>query len=98
VFLAGLNCCANVSANGISSSTCFANYCDWRIPTLGELKSIVTPPFPNCNLPPCIDPVFGETSFSFYWSSTTFAGSQGSAWAVIFVNGLEIVPDKSLLG
>ncbi len=52
---------------------CFANHCDWRVPTLPELQTIV---FHNevCGvLPgyPCINPVFGATQAAPYWTSSS---------------------------
>jgi len=39
--------------------SCFADYCDWRMPKPAELLSIVLDP---CTSEPCIDPTFGPTS------------------------------------
>ncbi len=36
--------------------------------------------------PSCIDPIFGPTAASNYWSPTTFANDPGSAWFVNFGN------------
>jgi len=55
---------------------------DWRIPTLAELLTIV-----DCGSPPCIDPIFGPTAASFYWSATTNANFPGFAWFVDFDDG-----------
>jgi hypothetical protein len=80
VFLSTLNLVVATNA----ASTCFANHCDWRIPTLQELESINLPA-PCSN--PCIDPAFGPTRLQPYWTSTslTSAGS-GGLWYVIFAN------------
>lgn len=64
-----------------TSSTCFANYCDWRVPKLSELNSIV---IENCDPNSCIDQIFGPTTAyppmgidgsevvdpSYYWTET----------------------------
>ncbi len=53
-------------------------HADWRIPASAELQTIV-----DCGLgPPCIDPIFGPTQDSVYWSSTTDAYDSNRAWCV----------------
>ncbi len=60
----------------------FADHDDWRLPNVRELQSIVD--YGRFN--PAIDPVFGALS-SWYWSSTSSAGSPGRAWHVLFLDG-----------
>jgi hypothetical protein len=81
-FLATLN--LDQSASG--SSTCFANHCDWRIPNVVELQSILLAPF-QCSTKPCIDPAFGPTQAWPYWSSSSWASNAGYAWEVYFGSG-----------
>jgi hypothetical protein len=52
--------------------SCFAHHCDWRIPAILELTSIILKTSVCDSLPgfPCIDPVFGPTQPALYWSST----------------------------
>lgn len=80
VFLAGLN--------GADDGTCFADHCDWRIPTSEELQTILLEPAP-CGAAPCIDQtVFGpQNTTAKYWSSTTNAALVGDAWLVFFETG-----------
>ncbi|MEI7672820.1 MAG: DUF1566 domain-containing protein [Deltaproteobacteria bacterium] len=64
----------------------FGGFSDWRMPNVKELESIVdmgkfnpaisTAWFPNT-----------VSSLYFYWSSTTYGGSDYSAWCVNFFNG-----------
>jgi Protein of unknown function (DUF1566)/Collagen triple helix repeat (20 copies) len=86
-FLSTLN--SDVSANG--GSTCFANHCDWRLPNIPELRTIVETSVPNCGSGAvCIDPIFGPTQVfgqdggNEYWSSTTAADSSLNVWITDF--------------
>ncbi len=60
------------------NSACFADECDWRLPTLVELLAIGLPTLGLCTVEPCIDPAFGVTLVNAahrYWTGTTFSGS-----------------------
>jgi hypothetical protein len=65
------------------NSGCFANHCDWRIPTILEVQSIILKTSVCDSLAgfPCIDPIFGPSQPAMYWSITT----QGSK-VIDFVN------------
>jgi hypothetical protein len=76
-----------VANNG--PGTCFANHCDWRIPTIAELQTIFEQSAPGClSGAPCIDPAFGPTVASYYWSSSTAQAEYTNAWVGDFVNGV----------
>ena len=67
----------------LNTPPCFAGHCDWRMPPVGELTSIVDCSFGS----PCIAPVFGPTSPTFHWSAT--GGSTNStAQGCNFSNGV----------
>jgi hypothetical protein len=70
----------------LNAGGCFAGACDWRLPTVLELQTILAQPFP-CTTSPCIDAAFGPTSTDAYWSATTVADSQDFAWLILFANG-----------
>jgi len=69
---------------------CFAGHCDWRLPTIAELVTIIDHDATGCGSGnPCIEPIFGPTNPNIYWSDTTLDGNQTWAWSVIFYNGYE---------
>ena len=79
-FLETLNDCE--SDNGVTISGGFDDHCDWRLPGIDELLTIL-----DCSFFPCIDPIFGPIAASSYWSSPPFAFFPSNAWNVDFGNG-----------
>ena len=72
---------------------CFAGHCDWRLPNVVELQTIL-----NCAFgPPCIDPIFGTTGLSGqgYWSGSSNT-TPNFAWDVFFNNGFVGFSGKGL--
>ncbi len=68
------------------ADACFASQCDWRLPTVLELQTILLEPYP-CVTIPCIDPIFGATGGASYWSGTTFLSPPLFAFDVGFGDG-----------
>jgi hypothetical protein len=96
-FLDKLNNCTSIGGTSLTGG--FAGHCDWRLPTIVELNSIVDLTAAGCGGgSPCIGAVFGPTQASFYWSSTTFAGAPGIAWGVYFADGSPYFGGKSSSG
>jgi len=60
--------------------TGYAGHHDWRIPNRRELESLVDAQ----RFGAAINPIFGATASSDYWSSTTVANSTSNAWVVNF--------------
>jgi hypothetical protein len=84
-FLYGLNDCE--SADGVTVTGGYAGHCDWRMPQIDELQTILLEPFP-CGTVPCIDEsVFGPTASSGYWSASADNFFPVLAWFVDFFNG-----------
>jgi hypothetical protein len=100
VFLWTLN---NGDREGNSPTGCFANHCDWRMPSIAELKSIFDPnraaycpTGTTKGPPPCIDLAFGPTQLdTLYWSATTIAGNSIYARGVSFGNNGSANPKPS---
>lgn len=90
-FLAKLNNGASTDGGASTSITgCFAGHCDWRLPSIVEFQGLLDTTQGVCHLGgsgPCIDPSFGPTTTSFYWSATAAAGSPTFAWDQCFFVG-----------
>lgn len=62
------------------NGSCFAGQCDWRLPTLVELATLLQAP---CATDACVDPLLGPTPvFFLYWSATTDALFAAQTWGV----------------
>ena len=93
LFLGELNRGVTEPADGHTTTGCFAGKCDWRLPTIGELRGILDAEYPGCSITPCTT-IPGYTSWArpvapgtVYWSLSTFSDSDGVAWVVDFADG-----------
>ena len=70
----------------LNSGGCHAGHCDWRLPTVYELQTILLEPYP-CTTSPCVDSVFTPTVADYYRSATTNARRPDYEWVVSFDDG-----------
>jgi len=77
----GVGNCTVSDADG-SHAGGFAGHCDWRLPTIDELVTIVDTSVCGGG-GACIDPIFGPTS-TLYCSSSTLARDPNVAWTYFF--------------
>ena len=90
----------------LDPTVCFAHHCDWHLPAIGELRTILIGLHAapgqamTCGSAPCIDPDFaavgGPTESSLYWSASTFADFPLSAWFADFNFGQLSIFSKTL--
>jgi hypothetical protein len=52
------------------SGLCLGQRCDWRLPTLEEVRSILLAPIGFCPGYPCVDPIFEPTNGQFWLANT----------------------------
>ncbi len=86
-FIARLN-------GGNGPGTCYAGYCDWRLPTREELEETLVEP---CQYSPCVKPDLAPVNASrraAYWSYTTDGAAPNSAFAVDFASGVTVPYQK----
>ena len=73
------------------NAACFAGQCDWRLPTLAELQTILLQQYPQGG----IDPVFGPLG-DYYWSSTSETNMATRGWALSFQDGSRTLAAKDV--
>jgi hypothetical protein len=102
-FLAKLNDATfGAAATAAHETGCFAGHCDWRLPAIGELRTILLGvnaapgQDPSCAASPCIDPEFpelavsGATASYVYWSSSSVQGFPHNAFYANFGADVEV--------
>jgi hypothetical protein len=94
----------NDVANG--GHSCFADHCDWRLPSQdglnppktgpAELEGLLLMPYPcGLGIELCLDPIFEPAAGSVYWSSTTAAGQPRVAFGINSLTGAVVGPTKT---
>lgn len=66
--------------SALTNFPCFAGYCDWRLPTMDELQTLMEPAFGDCTISPCTV-LPGPTKATWYFSGTTDGVLSTMAWA-----------------
>ena len=77
-FLPALNDCTGGEQTGVEGG--FAGHCDWRLPTIEELLTILGPHSPEG----CLDPIFGAPTCGSFWTSSEDSSDASRAWTVDF--------------
>lgn len=76
--------------SAVTTTGCFAEKCDWRLPKIEELLGLLSHRAPwidaPCETSPCTT-IPGETVLSFYWSSSTIGDDSSSVWVANFDHG-----------
>jgi len=82
---------ALASANGLT----LCGFSDWRLPNVNEIESLVNSGAAN-QATFLNTQGFNGVVASSYWSSSSYAGSAGSAWTVDMIDGSVLAFDKAV--
>ena len=69
----------------------YANFRDWRLPTLEELSTLVES---KCYEPAINSEIFPSTPHIGFWTSTEDAHYRQGAWLVYFLNGVSYMGNR----
>lgn len=97
VFLGTLN--AGTSFDGVATTECFAGKCDWRLPTVEELRTILAAQYPSCPIGPApCTTIPGMTSahpsIPGYLTATSDDRDPAKVWMVSFRDGFVSLQGK----
>lgn len=79
----------NDSADGVTSSGCFAEKCGWRLPTIEELWGIIDLTAPGCGSGAPCSTIPGEP-VPTVWASTSLSGDASRAFIVSLASGVSV--------
>lgn len=96
-FLGTLNGGVSTEVGQTGTTGCFADECDWRVPTIEELQGIVDLSVPGCGEGTPCTTIPGEAVLSPYWSSVSFVVPESTgAYGTNYQNGENSVNPKSV--
>jgi hypothetical protein len=98
----------NARFDPFNPTGCFADRCDWRLPEISELQTILIGPdaapgqATTCSSAPCVDPDFAaidgptaSSGSSIYWAASTVLFAPDLAWGAFIGGGNVFVNGKA---